>query len=129
MRCALVWAATGERVREKVIHKGDPQVLILTLFWMRRTGRPPLTASNLSGGSPREGARSQLVGGAATGGGGPAGLPRPGATAGESALFICIPSAQAIYEHRYEQQHADDDVDVVRTYRLDVEDVGDPGDY
>ena len=30
------------------------------------------------GGSPREGARSELASGAATGGGGPAGLPRPG---------------------------------------------------
>jgi hypothetical protein len=44
-----VWAATEERVREKVIHReGDPQVLILTLgstplihtlFWTRRIGR------------------------------------------------------------------------------------------
>src|SRR5215831_13425269 len=44
---ALVWADTGERVREKVIRKGDPQVLIVTLFWMRRTGSPPLPASNV----------------------------------------------------------------------------------
>src|SRR3977135_1718180 len=76
-RCALLPAATP---RLTCAHVGSVMLWTISLPARRRSassdGQRPqrfgaAARTNVSGGSPREGARSELASGAATGGGGP----------------------------------------------------------